>query len=172
MKKTLYIFDFDETLVRVNAKIYVLNKENDSKKELSLHEFYSYKLKENEYYDISEFDEVKNPKINEKLMKLLYENQNKSVILTARDKSKPVKEFLLSIGVVVPVNAVGVNKPTSNSVFENARRKKEWVKLVVKQKKYDYIEFWDDNELNIKAVKELIDEFPEIIFKLNLVEMK
>ena len=169
--KKLYIFDFDETLVNAKGSIYVKNKNNNKVKSLTHHEYYKYSLNEDEYYDISDFDTVVVEKINKPIMDLLIKHKNKAVILTARDKPEPIKNFLLKLGIDVPINAIGINNPKSNSVFVNAERKKSWIKLAITTKNYNYIEFWDDNELNIEKAETLKEEFPDITLITHLVKM-
>lgn len=171
MRKDLYIFDFDETLVSTKGKVFIVNNLTNERKEIKHHDYVHYDLLENESFDVSEFDEVIDPTINEELMKMLRENSHRAVILTARDKSEPVKEYLLNAqSIDVPVNAVGVYKPGKQSNVVNAKRKRIWIQKAIEKGKYTHITFWDDNDLNINEVNKLKDTFPNVVFNNILVK--
>ena len=67
LEKKLRVFDFDDTLVKSNSKVYVTN--NGKKTTLSPGEFAIYDKKAGDEYDFSDFDKVIEPK---KIKAMLY----------------------------------------------------------------------------------------------------
>ena len=59
-EKKLRVFDFDDTLVKSNSKVYVMNK--GKRKTLTPGEFAIYKKKSGDEFDFSDFDKVIEPK--------------------------------------------------------------------------------------------------------------
>jgi len=59
-EKKLRVFDFDDTLVKTNSKIYITNK--GKKKTLTPGEYAVYKPKPNDEFDYSDFSKVTEPK--------------------------------------------------------------------------------------------------------------
>ena len=60
LEKKLRVFDFDDTLVKSNSKVYVNNK--GKKKTLTPGQFAIYKKKSGDEFDFSDFDKVIEPK--------------------------------------------------------------------------------------------------------------
>ena len=54
-RKTLHVYDFDDTLVKTETSVYVVDNKGN-KRALSSHEFATHKLQPGEKYDFSEFD--------------------------------------------------------------------------------------------------------------------
>ena len=59
-EKKLRVFDFDDTLVKSNSKVYVMNK--GKRKTLTPGQFAIYKKKSGDEFDFSDFDKVIEPK--------------------------------------------------------------------------------------------------------------
>jgi hypothetical protein len=167
--KKLYLFDFDETLIHNHGQIRLI-KTDGTIRVLDQHEYYEYRPKPGEKIDLSDYDKVSDPIVNEKNMNLLRQHINNAQILTARPHKEPVIEYLKSIGINVPVNAVGISDANIDCILPNAHRKKDWIKKIIIQKKYDYVEFWDDNHFNIDCVNELKTDFPHVNIITHLVE--
>ena len=155
-----YIFDFDDTIVKTDAKVYVLV--NGKKvKSLTPTEFNNYSLQSGESYDVSDFTD---PRIilNAKKYKLWPALENISnakkmgrsnsdiYILTARSKKAqiPIHTFLERNGIDIPLDQVitiGVDSPGDQDIAGN----KEKVLRELKKKYVDII-FFDDSEENIE----------------------
>lgn len=165
--KLLLIFDFDNTIAYCNSFIYV-NKTNGTILKMNMHEYQEYTLELGDVVDPREFQYVVDPILNKHLFNILKANQKDSVILTARSWSDPVKEYLLNLGVDVPIHAVGLSDEV-DSVVNNAKRKKEWIKQSILKNNYSHVEFWDDCVINIEKADELTRELRNVSIKTHLV---
>lgn len=165
-ERSLYVFDFDDTLVTDQATVYVQNEATGKKFPLSVTEFHHYTLKENEVMDFGEFEQVTNPKIHKNILNLLLQYLPNSAILTARGSAEPIKDFLESLGIYVPeIIAVGDDSDLNHnvdSVLENAKRKRIWINNAIQQRGLEHVEFWDDNLQNIFQVKKLAKKYPNV----------
>ena len=163
-EKKLRVFDFDDTLVKSNSKVYVINK--GKKKTLTTGQFAIYKQKSGDEFDFSDFDKVIEPKQIKSMFKVfknIYKasGSRRLTILTARASYKPVRQFLKDVGYNdVYVVALGNANP---------QKKSNWVKSQI-EKGYDDILFFDDSNKNIKAVKALGKKYPSIKLNTRLVK--
>ena len=155
-EKKLRVFDFDDTLVKSNSKVYVINK--GKKKTLTPGQFAIYKQKSGDEFDFSDFDKVIEPKQIKSMFKVfknIYKasGSRRLTILTARASYKPVRQFLKDVGYNdVYVVALGDANP---------QKKSNWVKSQI-EKGYDDILFLDDSPKNVNAVKKLKQKYPNI----------
>ncbi len=158
--KKLRIFDFDDTLIISNSKIWVTHKDK-SKEALSTSEYANYKKKKGDIFDYSEFKKVIRPKQIKFTTNLLKQfisdvGEKNIVILTARSYNFPIKKYLYKIGLSnVDVIALGNSNP---------ELKKDWIENKIKEG-YNDIFFIDDSRKNIKAVNELKSKYPNIKLK-------
>jgi FMN phosphatase YigB (HAD superfamily) len=163
-EKKLRVFDFDDTLVKSNSKVYVINK--GKKKTLTPGQFAIYKQKSGDEFDFSDFDKVIEPKQIKSMFKVfknIYKasGSRRLTILTARASYKPVRQFLKDVGYNdVYVVALGNANP---------QKKSNWVKSQI-EKGYDDILFFDDSNKNINAVKALGKKYPSIKLNTRLVK--
>ncbi len=155
-EKKLRVFDFDDTLVKSNSKVYVINK--GKKKTLTPGQFAIYKQKSGDEFDFSDFDKVIEPKQIKSMFKVfknIYKasGSRRLTILTARAAYKPVRQFLKDVGFTdVYVVALGDANP---------QKKANWIQSQI-QKGYNDILFLDDSPKNVKAVKKLKQKYPNI----------
>lgn len=170
-KKRLYIFDFDDTLVRDSANIYLIKKDG-THVVITPADYHNIHLQDEEKINVEEFDEVTNPHVFEDMMNLLKQHEKNAVILTARSNGESVERYLKSLGIHVPVKAVGVMSPTKHAIKINARKKKNWIKNAITTLDLEYVEFWDDNPSNIAQFETLKHEFPRITLISHLVNHK
>ena len=164
LEKKLRVFDFDDTLVKSNSKVYVVNK--GKKKTLTPGEFAIYDKKAGDEYDFSDFDKVIEPK-KIKAMFRVFKNIYKAsgsrrlTVLTARAAYKPVRKFLKDVGFNdVYVVALGDANP---------QKKSDWIQSQIK-KGYDNILFLDDSPKNVSAVKKLKGKYPSIKMDARVVK--
>ena len=154
--KTLRIFDFDDTLAKVKATIYVKN----GAKEFTLTpaEFAVYNPKQGDVFNFKEFNSIiKNAvpiKKNIDLLKKAATNSTtKTTILTARMMGYPVKRYLKKMyNLDVYVVALGDGNP---------QKKADYIEREI-VKGYNDIVFIDDSYKNVKAVEGLKSKYPNV----------
>lgn len=154
--KTLRIFDFDDTLAKVKATIYVKN----GAKEFTLTpaEFAVYNPKQGDVFNFKEFNSIiKNAvpiKKNIDLLKKAATNPTtKTTILTARMMGYPVKRYLKKMyNLDVYVVALGDGNP---------QKKADYIEREI-VKGYNDIVFIDDSYKNVKAVEGLKSKYPNV----------
>ena len=155
-EKKLRVFDFDDTLVKTNSKIYITNK--GKKKTLTPGEYAVYKPKPNDEFDYSDFSKVTEPKQIKamfKIFKNIYKaaGSRRLTILTARGNYRPIRKFLKDVGYSnVYVVALDSGDP---------KKKADWIESQI-NKGYDDILFFDDSVKNVKAVKGLGKKYPKV----------
>ena len=164
LEKKLRVFDFDDTLVKSNSKVYVTNK--GKRKTLTPGQFAIYKKKSGDEFDFSDFDKVIEPKQIKSMFKVfnnIYKasGSRRLTILTARAAYKPVRKFLKDVGFNdVYVVALGDSNP---------QKKADWIKSQI-QKGYNDILFLDDSPKNVKVVKKLKQKYPNIKMDARVVK--
>ena len=157
MGKTAYITDFDDTLVHTDARVAVIDKDG-KRREISPADYASYEKQPGDTFDYSEFEQLKNPRPIKKYVNLLkkvidQKKANKVVVLTARGHTKPIAKFLQSQGITsgVTIAALGDSDPME---------KAKYIEKHIKDG-YNRIAFVDDAPKNVKAVKTLMDKYPQ-----------
>jgi len=144
--RKLRIFDFDDTLVRTDAKIKIPNKNLS----FSTSEFTNYEQEPDDDLDFSEFrtGELINPRPTAFLrtaFKRIIKGDADIMILTARPNTPEIKEFLSNY--VNPDRLIIVGGAETPEL-----KKQEIAKLL---DDYDEIKFFDDSIPNIMAVRSL-----------------
>ena len=158
--KKLRIFDFDDTLIKVNSSIHVKN--NEKKFILTPAEFAVYNPKKGDVFNFKEFDAIIKTfapiQTNLKLLKQSAESPTtKTTILTARLLGYPVKYFLKkNFGLDIYVIALGSSDP---------QKKANYIEKEIK-KGYNDIVFIDDSHKNVKAVEALQLQYPNVNLKV------
>ena len=154
--KKLFIVDFDDTLAKVKATIYVRN----GSKEFTLTpaEFAVYSPKQGDVFNFREFNAIIKTaapiKSNvDALKKAASDSNTKTTILTARLLGYPVKRYLKTkYNLDVYVVALGDGNP---------QKKADYIEKEIK-KGYNDIIFIDDSLKNVKAVEGLKTKYPEV----------
>jgi len=156
VSKKLRIFDFDDTLAKVKATIYVNN--NGKEFTLTPAEFAVYSAKPGDVFNFREFNAVIKTavpiKTNINLLKQAAANPTtKTTILTARMLAYPVKRYLQkTFNLDIYVVAVGSSNPMLKANYIEKEIKKG----------YNDIIFIDDAYKNVKAVESLKLKYPEV----------
>mgnify|MGYP003650542325 CR=1 FL=1 len=161
-RKVLSVFDFDDTIAKSDAWVYVLRAGRITKK-LNPAEFAVYKPRPGESFDFREFDRpLRNPRLIKKNADLLRKQLDKArrqargtrkvTILTARRLGAPVTSFLKTMGIDAYVVPIGSADP---------KLKADWIEQQIK-KGYDTVYFMDDSNKNISAVKNMLRRYPNV----------
>lgn len=151
--KILFVSDFDDTLARTDAKVILVR--GNKKTEMDPAEFAVYEPKQGDKFDFSQFDQLINPRPIQRFVKLLKQaigRADKIAILTARNHTLPVAQFLKMNGITsgVSIAAIGSADP---------EKKASYIRKHI-QAGFDKVAFIDDSPKNIEAVKRLRQEFP------------
>lgn len=154
MGKTLFVSDFDDTLARTDAKVILIR--GNERIEMDPAEFAVYEPQKGDKFDFSQFDQLINPRPIQRFVKLLKQaigRADKIAILTARNHTLPVAQFLKMNGITsgVSIAAIGSSDP---------EKKASYIRKHI-QSGFDRVAFIDDSPKNIAAVKRLRAEFPE-----------
>lgn len=155
--KTLYVTDFDDTLAMTDANVILVR--NGKRTSLTPAEFAVYEPEKGDTFDFSEFDKLINPRPIQRFTKLLQKvvkekRADKVVVLTARNHTLPVTQFLRMIGITsgVAIAALGDANP---------EKKARYIEKQI-QDGHDRIVFVDDSAKNVAAVSKLRDKYPEV----------
>ena len=160
--KVLSVFDFDDTIAKSDAWVYVTRGGRTIKK-LDPAEFAVYKPRPGEEFNFKEFDrKIRNPRLikqNADLLRKQLEKARKAskgsrkvTILTARRLGQPVTSFLKTVGIDAYVVPLGSADP---------QKKADWIEQQIK-KGYDTIYFMDDSNKNISAVDNMLKQYPNV----------
>ena len=154
--RTLYIFDFDDTLIKSDAQVIIHHPEGTSSR-LNSTEFAQYKERPGDEFDFSQF-EIYPPggqTISSTFKKLQKVAQNfgprNVIILTARNLSQPVRQFLKDqgLGINIPIIAVGSSNPSAKAAYVIKR---------LDTGNYDGVHVYEDNFKNIDAIQKVVND--------------
>lgn len=168
--KEIYVFDFDDTLVRTSSKIHLTTVDNRGKKNyvsLTPAEYASYTKKPNDVFDYSDFERVIDPKLITPtyalFRRVIQDFGHENVfILTARGAAEPIRKYLESLGVRgIRIFAVGSSDP---------REKARQISEEIISRGIKIVNFYDDAAKNIEAVRELRDKFP--LVKIRTIRLR
>jgi len=168
--KVLSIFDFDDTIAKSDAWIYVMSGGRMIKK-LDPAQFAVYTPKAGETFDFKDFDrKIRNPRLIKQNADLLRRQLDKArkaakgsrkvTILTARRLGQPVTSFLRTMGIDAYVVPIGGADP---------QLKADYIEKEIK-KGYDTIYFMDDSPKNIKAVDDMLKRYPSVTSITKLIK--
>lgn len=167
-RRALWVFDFDDTLAHAGSAVGVL-RGGVRVRDLSSLTFKDYHLQSGEEFDFSGADRVVDPKpigAVLKVMRAVLAQGKTTVILTGRTRPEPVEEWLASVGIRVPVVAIGHAGASHASI---AKAKRDWLERAIADG-YNDIEFWDDNAVNIRVADTLKREYPHVRLRTRLVK--
>ena len=174
----MHIYDFDETIARVETPIpYSILAPNGTeiekgettsvefeKKQKELENSYDEGIKIEFNFDAFEKqieDAIINEPIYEKLKNSLSNPNTKTTVLTARSIGHPVTRYLKSVGLDVYVVPLGLQIDGKVTGQDKAN----WIDKKIK-KSTKRIYFVDDSEPNREAVNFLKDKYPNIVFDI------
>jgi hypothetical protein len=163
--KKLRIFDFDDTLVKSNSRVKLIDK-NGKEKWLTPGEYAIYQKQPGDEFDYSEFKQVIEPEEIKALTKVLRNfyhagGDRRITILTARGVAEPIQDFLKTIGIQnVDIVAVDSSDP---------KKKSDWIEDKISQG-YNDIFFIDDSPKNVEAVQKLKSQYPDVKWEIRLAK--
>ena len=183
MKMRISFFDIDETVFNTFAQVIVRDKvSNKVIRKLDNAEFNSYKLKDNEKYDYSEFNDAKLFKASSKVIngtmrevKRQFSDKNTMIVfLTARqdmDSNATFKDTFRDHGIKVNDKRIRFEL-VGNLKKGTIPQRKEYVirKFLNKFKKADDVRIYDDHKENINILDKVAKDFPNINFQKFLVK--
>jgi len=159
----LRIFDFDDTLVKTDATIKVIDSDGKATS-MTPAEFAVHELDDANQYDFSEFEQANliNPREIKKVTKVLRNVLNASgdrevAILTARTPAaqQSIEEYLEDIGIdpeKINIVLVGTSDPAA---------KANWIENKIVDGATDIL-FLDDSGKNVRAVLDLKNKYPDV----------
>ena len=161
-RRVLSVFDFDDTIAKSDAWVYVTRAGRITKK-LDPAQFAVYKPKPGEDFDFKDFDrKIRNPRLIKQNAELLKKQLDKArrasrgarkvTILTARRLGQPVTSFLKTMGIDAYVVPLGSADP---------QKKADWIEAQIR-KGYDTVYFMDDSNKNIAAVNNMLNRYPKV----------
>ena len=159
----IILFDLDDTIINTTAEI-TLYKNGKFVRTMPNTEFNNYVLKSGESFGFEQFDsaEILNKETFTKYWETLKREYRKGThigILTARSDSKMIKRFFLSKGINIKDELViAVNDPTLGLNGSVQHKKSEAIEILANAGYKTFI-FFDDNEPNLKAAKDLENRF-------------
>ena len=174
-QKTLYVFDFDDTLVdtassELRVKItHTLKNGRTQTYLLTSDEYAGFKLPTTgkiqlnfgDFESVPDDITIKQNYFNQ-LKNALTSPNTDSIILTARAADQPVSDFLkMRIkGKQPEVVAVGTSDPIAKSAY---------ISKLIRDNGYTSVIYYDDAIKNVEAVASLVDDFIDVSFDINHV---
>ena len=149
--KKLWVFDFDDTLVKTDAKVHVIDAEGAAF-DLTPGEFAVYEKFEGDVFDYTDFQKLINPRAIKWVNKILHNvhahhGPGAIVILSARSSPIPIEQFLHDS----ELNDIEVIALDSADPLVKAR----WIEARIARDGYDAVEYLDDSHKNVAAVANL-----------------
>ena len=160
MGRVLRVFDFDDTLAKSTAYIYVTHKDG-TETTLDPRQYAKYKPQRGDVFDFRDFNSMlNNPKVIKKnfklLQKMLSNPEKKVTILTARALGFPIRKFFK--------DTYGMDVYPVTLASNNPKDKADWIEKHI-EKGYTDIAFMDDSIKNVRAVQKLQRKYPNVRIK-------
>jgi hypothetical protein len=173
-KKSLHVFDIDDTLLHTNAKIHVKDKNNKHVESLNNQEFNDHHLKHGHKYDFSEFRSAQKfhdeshpiHKMIKKVKDLSKDKHNHVIFNTARanfdDKNKFLHTFKkhgIDMKKIHVIRAGNLNREGLP-----AEKKAVVIHGYIKKHKYKDAHMYDDSKTNLHHFLKLKNNHPNTEF--------
>jgi len=165
----ILVFDLDDTIVVTPAKIQVKNKMTGETFSITPEEFNTFQKKPHQILSFEEFKSLEIMKAGKlinyyfKILKKAYKMRIAIGIVTARDDKKMIYTWLKD-HLKTPVDSdliFAVNDPVHGFKGDIAEKKKEAFREIIQQG-FNDLQFYDDDDNNLRLVKSLEKEFPMI----------
>lgn len=161
--KKILLFDIDDTLVETSAKVFVRTSAG-IKKVLTNDEYNTYKLSPGEFFDYTEFDDYERL-MKDNLTKYFntlkreYSKGTSIAIITARGSINGIERFLRKYGIILDRNLIfAISDPILKLKGTIQERKAQVIKKL-HENGYKTFIFFDDNEDNLHAAKNLENNY-------------
>lgn len=156
--KRLWVFDFDNTLVRTSSKVRV-TKASGAELRLSSKEFALYVREEGDAFDYSDFRQaLVEPRpirwMTDILLTTYLVHGPKAVVLSARDVPQPIEGYLATLGLD------GMETHVVGSLDDEA--KATWIEQRIDRDGLQVVEFFDDTLSHVMAVRRLQQRRPDV----------
>lgn len=156
----IILFDIDDTLIKSQAKIYVLNNQNEIVRKLTPAQYNTYVRKEGEHFSYDEFDneDILNRAKFTKFWTKLTEAYNQGFnvgIVTAREDKEMLIRFFKRNGIDLDrylIFAIGGKGCKFQGRIQDRKRQ---VIEHLSARGYKNFEFYDDNEENLNEVAKM-----------------
>tara|TARA_B110000285_G_C14943026_1_gene522980 strand:+ start:314 stop:931 length:618 start_codon:yes stop_codon:yes gene_type:complete len=174
---SITVFDLDDTLVITQAKIKVCNIVTGDCHELTPEEFNEYESNPNDKLDFDDFKSLEIMKAGElihyylKILADAYKMKRAVGIVTARDDREMIYKWMKEhVGFHIAKDLIfAINDPVHKLKGSISEKKKEAFRQYIEMG-YKNIQFFDDDDANLRLVKELETEYPDInlsVYKAN-----
>lgn len=186
-KGTLNVFDIDDTLFRSDARVTV-RKDGKVVKELSAGEYNSYKLKDGEDFDFSQFRSSEKfrqtakpiDKMITRAQKAVADQceQCKTIIITARSDFDDRETFLQTFrDHGFPIDEVYVERAGNLANRYNKNAPSHITKGVILKKylntgRFNRVRMWDDHEKNLNILLKIGSQYEGVEIQAFLVDPK
>jgi len=178
-KNGITFFDIDETLYKTFAKIKVFDSTNKLVKELDNQQFNTYKLKDGEHFDFSEFRDAslfaktsipikKTVNRVKKMLKAIQTkgSQSRIVFLTARADFDNKHKFLDTFKRDgIDIDKIYVERAGNIQTGTVSEKKKKIILKYLESGKYQKVRMVDDDITNIKDFLSIENEIPESTYQ-------
>ena len=165
----ILVFDLDDTIVVTQAKIQVKNKNTGETFSITPEEFNTFQKKPHQMLSFEEFKSIEIMKAGKlinyyfKIFKEAYSKKIAIGIVTARDDQRMIYTWLKK-HLKYPIDSdliFAVNDPIHGFKGDIAERKKEAFRTIIGLG-FNDLQFYDDDDNNLRLVKTLEDEFSDI----------
>lgn len=154
--KKLRVFDFDDTLVKTGSLIYVTTQSGKNFT-LTPGEYAVYEPRPGDDFDYSDFSKLIDPREivwTVRILRNVVAKGGEVVILTARAAQAPVYQFLEDAGLP-PIEVIAL-------ASGNPEKKADYIEKRIIEDGFDYVEFFDDSEKNVEAVRRRMTNYPDV----------
>jgi len=174
-RRSLVIFDIDDTLLHTTAKINVV-RDGRVVRQLTNQEFNNYELQPGEEFDFGEFRSAEKfnqesrpiePMIH-KLKTILAHSDNSDVIMLTARADFDNRDLFLKTFTDLGIDMSQVHVHRAGNLPGDAipaEKKAVYVRRYADTGRYDHIRLYDDSKTNLVVFKELKTEYPDIDFR-------
>ena len=174
---SLVVFDLDDTLVITDAKIKVRNIVTCDVHELTPEEFNEYEKHPDHELDFDDFKSLEIMKAGQlihyylKILADAYKMKRAVGVVTARDDQEMIYKWMKEhVGFHIAKDLIyAINDPVHNLAGNISQKKQQAFREYI-ERGYKNIQFFDDDDANLKLVKDLKNEYPDInlsVYKAN-----